>query len=179
MSAASWLIFLLLFFPIVSHLLFLGNSPPPLPTNPQVFLSMVLSLSLVIMVQITGSGEAPQLGRGGDQALQAGLCQQGRQPAAADRAQGEAAVSTRPVFLPDCQKHSSHPSACLQSRVDLQAAAGDGPEDRETVEADVRKGSGQRERHGGSAQHEGHADQRAEEGKALKTDDGAGGLGLC
>lgn len=60
--------------------------PVPLPTtpNPQFFLSMVLSLSLVIMVQITGSGEAPRLGRGGDQTLQAGLCQQGRQPAAAD-----------------------------------------------------------------------------------------------
>lgn len=65
---------------------------------------MVLSLSLVIMVQITGSGEAPQLGRGGHQTLQAGLCQQGRQPAAADHAQGEAAVSKRHAFLPDCHK---------------------------------------------------------------------------
>lgn len=89
--------------------------PVPLPTtpNPQFFLSMVLSLSLVIMVQITGSGEAPRLGRGGDQTLQAGLCQQGRQPAAADRTQGEAAVSKSPVSLPDCHKielwlHSSN-----------------------------------------------------------------------
>lgn len=48
------------------------------------------------MVQITGGGEAPQLRRGGIQALQAGLCQQGGQPAAADRAQREAAVSKTP-----------------------------------------------------------------------------------
>lgn len=86
------------------------------------------------MVQITGSGEAPQLGRGGDQTLQAGLCQQGRQPAAADRTQGEAAVSKSHVFLPDCHKIAS---LHLKSPVDLQAAAGDGPKDRETVEADV------------------------------------------
>lgn len=70
--------------------------PPSTTPNPQFFLSMVLSLSLVIMVQITGSGEAPQLSRGGDQTLQAGLCQQGRQPAAADPTQGEAAVSKSP-----------------------------------------------------------------------------------
>lgn len=59
----------------------------------QIFLSMVLSLSLVIMVQITGGREAPHLSRGGIQALQAGLCQQGRQSAAANRTQREAAVS--------------------------------------------------------------------------------------
>lgn len=59
----------------------------------QFFLSMVLSLSLVIMVQITGSREAPHLGRGGNQALQAGLCKQGRQSPAADRTQRKAAVS--------------------------------------------------------------------------------------
>lgn len=87
------------------------------------------------MVQITGSGEAPQLGRGGHQTLQAGLCQQGRQPAAADRAQGEAAVSKRHAFLPQ----NRGLSASLKSPVDPQAAAGDGPKDRATVEADVRE----------------------------------------
>lgn len=66
-------------------------------------------------------------------------------------------------------------SAALKSLVDLQAAAGDGPEDRETVEADVTERPGQGERDGSSAQHGGHADQRAEKGKGLKPDDGPPG----
>lgn len=65
----------------------------PVPLNPQFFLSMVLSLSLVIMVQITGGREAPHLSRGRNQTLQVGLCQQGRQPAAADWTQRKATVS--------------------------------------------------------------------------------------
>lgn len=87
------------------------SPPPPLPTtpNPQFSLSMVLSLSLVIMVQITGSGEAPRLGRGGQQALQAGLCQQGRQPAAADPTQGEAAVSEDKIHKIHICLHPSKP----------------------------------------------------------------------
>lgn len=54
------------------------------------------------------------------------------------------------------------------SVVFLQPAAGDGPEDREGVEADATEWSGQREGHGGSAQHRGAADQRTKKGKKRK-----------
>lgn len=104
---------------------FLPYMPPPsspksflpLPPCPQFFLSMVLSLSLVIMVQITGGREAPHLGRGGNQTLQAGLCQQGGQPAAADRKQRETTVSKTPLkkdwLLESCTYRSVNIIHCV------------------------------------------------------------------
>lgn len=162
--------------------------PVAYPSPPaHFFLSMVLSLSLVIMVQITGSREASHCGRGGNQTLQVGLCQQGRQPAAADRTQGKAAVSRETdTHTHECVhervelRKASGSLCCLQVRklslsllmllhwscvLFLQAAAGDGPKDREALEADVTKRFGQRERFGGSAQHRGPADQRPKKGK--------------
>lgn len=51
------------------------RDPLPLPlTHSQFFLSMVLSLFLVIMVQITGGRAATHLSQGGNPALQIGLC---------------------------------------------------------------------------------------------------------
>lgn len=50
----------------------------------------------------------------------------------------------------------------------LQPAAGDGPEDREGVEADAAVWPGQRAGDGGSAQHRGAADQRAEKSEKRK-----------
>lgn len=74
-------------------------------------------------------------------------------------------------------KSPTPPFVCLSAplqttRLGPQAAAGDGPEDREAVEADVTKRPGQGEGHGGSARHGGHADQRAEEGKEEPITDG-------
>lgn len=68
--------------PQLSLSYFASPSPPPLDPapaltplpHPQFFLSMVLSLFLVIMVQITGGRAAPHLSRGGNPTLQIGVC---------------------------------------------------------------------------------------------------------
>lgn len=92
--------------------------PVAYPSPPaHFFLSMVLSLSLVIMVQITGGREASYRGRGGNQTLQVGLCQQGRQPAAADRTQGKAAVSRETdTHMHECVQLSPKGKLCSSDK---------------------------------------------------------------
>lgn len=56
----------------------------------------------------------------------------------------------------------------------LQSAAGHGLKDREGVETNVTKWSGQRERHRGSAQQSSYGDQRTEKSKEIKEENNLG-----